>query len=556
MPKVITRIVSTFLIFTILFVSTASPLLVNSISAAADPGGAGGGEKETWYNQEFQTWFVKVYDDSTPETEVFGERYTAAQVSWVIYGLIAFIINQLGDEEVNQCLIKEGKDIAECGGALTNALKNLVTYQNNINEEKQNWATVFTDRPISFVGYVINIGDNLNIIPEAKAQGFGFGAANMVQELWKTVRNITYFLLVLAIVIVSFMVMFRVKLSPQTVVTIQSALPKVIITLILITFSYAIAGLVIDLMYVAVGLIATLVSSSGLTNIKIDEIFRRLTTDNNILMLFIHYIFLFIVGSLIAIRQALQAGLLVPILGQTLAFIMFLPVVIGVLVLLWTFIKTLWMLLKTFGMVLLLIISAPIQLLLGVFSPGAFSNWLKNLAGNLAVYPTVGLLFLLSFLFLRAVFSADFALGGGLDDIGWASDIVTRLFPFDLKPDVLGRETTWNPPLTLGENSPGLLYLGVSFVLIVMIPRTADIIKGFISGKPFPMGTAIGEAIATGGTALSTGIGLGQARAERNIGIQETVMKKPGGDPVAATIRGQQKAIHTTLGTIGKIFRR
>jgi len=560
MPKIITRIISTVLILTILFVSTASPLLINSIRAADDPGGASGGEKETWYNQEFQTWFVKVYDDSTPETEVFGERYTAAQVSWVIYGLIAFIINQLGDEEVNQCLLKEGKDLAECAGAIQNSLKNLISYQNNTNEEQQSWVTAFTDRPVSFVSYVINIGNNLNIIPEAKAQGYGFGAANMVQELWKSVRNITYFLLVLAIVVVSFMVMFRVKLTPQTVVTIQSALPKVIVTLILITFSYAIAGLVIDLMYVVVGLLSTIVSSTSISDLGAEEIFRRLTTDLNIFMLFVHYIFLFIIGSLIAIQQALQAGILVPILGQTLAFIMFLPVIIGVIVLLYIFIKTLWMLLKTFAMVLLLIITAPIQLLLGVFSPGAFSNWLKNLAGHLAVYPTVGLMFLLSFMFLRAVFSVRGMLGRGLDDFSWTSDIVTGLFPFDLKPDMLGGETSWNPPLTLGENSTGLLYLGISFVLIVMIPSVADMIRGFITGRPFAAGTAIGEAVGFGRGSMSTGLGFGSARVQRDIGITEEAMKEPNLTPQQIGElkgkRGLQKAKLTTLDTINKFVGR
>ena len=49
--------------------------------------------------------------------------------------------------------------------------------------------------------------------------------------------------------------MFRAKINPQTVVTIQSAIPKAVVALILVTFSYAIAGLMIDLMYLLIGLI-------------------------------------------------------------------------------------------------------------------------------------------------------------------------------------------------------------------------------------------------------------------------------------------------------------
>ena len=43
------------------------------------------------------------------------------------------------------------------------------------------------------------------------------------------------------------MIILRIKINPQTVITIQSAIPQVFTTLILVTFSYAIAGLVIDL---------------------------------------------------------------------------------------------------------------------------------------------------------------------------------------------------------------------------------------------------------------------------------------------------------------------
>ena len=48
--------------------------------AQAEPG--------KWYNQSFQEWITKV--DDSPESEIFGERYTAAQVQWVIYGLFFF----------------------------------------------------------------------------------------------------------------------------------------------------------------------------------------------------------------------------------------------------------------------------------------------------------------------------------------------------------------------------------------------------------------------------------------------------------------------------------
>src|SRR4030067_3266417 len=45
-----------------------------------------------WYSQDFGSWYAKVYD-TTNSNEIFGERYTAAQVQWVFYGVISFFIN-------------------------------------------------------------------------------------------------------------------------------------------------------------------------------------------------------------------------------------------------------------------------------------------------------------------------------------------------------------------------------------------------------------------------------------------------------------------------------
>src|SRR3972149_9907052 len=57
----------------------------------------GGG---SWYNQSFPEWFSKVY--GSPDNEIFGERYTAAQVQWIFYSIISqvFLISQ----QLSQCI--------------------------------------------------------------------------------------------------------------------------------------------------------------------------------------------------------------------------------------------------------------------------------------------------------------------------------------------------------------------------------------------------------------------------------------------------------------------
>jgi hypothetical protein len=51
--------------------------------------------KAQWYDQNFAEWYSQVYSDNTPPNEIFGERYTAAQTQWVIYGLVALTIHTL-----------------------------------------------------------------------------------------------------------------------------------------------------------------------------------------------------------------------------------------------------------------------------------------------------------------------------------------------------------------------------------------------------------------------------------------------------------------------------
>src|SRR5258708_13282805 len=46
---------------------------------------------DTWYSSDYFSWYSKVYGGDP--NQIFGERYTAAQVQWVFYGLISMILN-------------------------------------------------------------------------------------------------------------------------------------------------------------------------------------------------------------------------------------------------------------------------------------------------------------------------------------------------------------------------------------------------------------------------------------------------------------------------------
>ncbi|NCT55825.1 hypothetical protein GW755_03160 [bacterium] len=66
-------------------------------------------------------------------------------------------------------------------------------------------------------------------------------------NIWKTALNFSYYLIIIPTVAFGFAIMFRMQINPQTQITLMRAIPKLLITILLITFSYPIASLMIQL---------------------------------------------------------------------------------------------------------------------------------------------------------------------------------------------------------------------------------------------------------------------------------------------------------------------
>lgn len=95
------------------------------------------------------------------------------------------------------------------------------------------------------------------------AEGIGFSVIKPYASLWKIFRDLAYMVLVIILITIGFMIIFRAKINPQTVISVENALPKIVISLILITFSFAIAGFLIDLMYVVIIIIVSVLSGGN-----------------------------------------------------------------------------------------------------------------------------------------------------------------------------------------------------------------------------------------------------------------------------------------------------
>lgn len=499
----------------------------------------------TWYNQGFTDWFSKVYDENvSPSNEIFGERYTAAQVQWVVYSLLALLINTSGPAGTQAVSCLMAGDINSCGAAIKEAI-NSVTLS---DAGGPNQASVFAMNPLSGIGYVQRKIDNFHLVPVAHAQGFGYNTAESpVQQLWVAIRNISFGLIILVVIVMAFMIMFRVKISPQVVITVQSALPKIIGALILITFSYAIAGFVIDLMYVVMGLLATFVSStgSGISSLSAVELFKYFNSQS-IIVLSLQYILYFFLGitgtfagwgaELSSTNQIISGGgsAIAGIVGIFFGLIILL--VLGIVVI-WSLLKIMWMLLITYVNILLKIIFGPLQILIGtVTSFGGFGAWLKSLAADLSVFPVVSFLFFLAFFFMAQTFKASY---GNIELFG-IGDALINNFPFRINANFLATSAGWAPPMTVGAQGLGLLWLGVSVSIMTLIPKTGEIIKGIISGKPISYGTAIGEAfgpVSMGGRgALAARAGRAEAAESKSAEQEGREYTTPGWVQAARTI--------------------
>lgn len=79
--------------------------------------------------------------------------------------------------------------------------------------------------------------------------GQGFTGLNAVQGLFIKTRDMVYVLMVVLFVVIGIAIMLRIKIDPRTVMSIQNQIPRIVMGLVLITFSYSIAGFLIDVMW-------------------------------------------------------------------------------------------------------------------------------------------------------------------------------------------------------------------------------------------------------------------------------------------------------------------
>lgn len=299
---------------------------------------------------------------------------------------------------------------------------------------------LYQNPPVRTADYLASVGEGLGIVKTANAQVVGSGAQVLspILKLWQVSRNISYVFIIIIFLVIGLMVMFRNKLNPQTVITAQTALPGLVIGLIMITFSYFFAGLISDMAFVGTNIVGYyFVAAQGklddtafkeqlnltqkistnnildilapltgiITRKRAENVFNNIfsqlgdaQTTIRIVIFWLSSQFLsplfqgmvqgpwgLVLGPAIGLGGGVLANVALPLLaGYILSFA-------AALALIYQMVKLLFKLIMAWLTIIFLTISAPFQFLIASLPgrQGMATGWLLNMLGNILIFPAV-----------------------------------------------------------------------------------------------------------------------------------------------------------------------
>lgn len=414
------------------------------------------------------------------------------------------LTGEITPSQINLAEVKDGSIVAALGGIA---------------------GKVITAKPASSMDYLAYVSNNLknhHIINEAYAAspGYGFQSLAPILPLWRAFRNIAYLLFALGFILYGVMIMFRIKIDAKTAASIQLAIPKLIVTLLLITFSYAIVGFMIDISTVASAMVIPILKTGGILA-DVNNVLPLVAGGGTVLgalgSWFVNGIsaaivapFIFfnlIIGGLLGTAVATAVTAIVNIGTLGIAGIIF-----GICIMLmvaYAYIKLIFKLFQAFFSIIVSLIFSPI-ILLGNLMPGSntISSWIMTIVGNLAVFPVASFFLVLSYaLMCQPLLSIIPAKLTTISIPGITISFNTQA----AMENLLGVKSLstfnniWTPPMTIPRGaasgtwsgSVGSLMLAtIGFGLLLMASKYVDMVAEALKVPPFKYGSAIGEALA------------------------------------------------------------
>ncbi len=393
--------------------------------------------------------------------------------------------------------------------------------------------------PVNSNQYTSYLASNFGFTKQtyAKEESLGYNALLPTLTMWRAFRNITYMFFTLIFVVLGLGIMFRVKIDPKAAMTIQNQIPRIILALIFITFSYAIAGFLVDMMYVLIFLIFgvfrengfavdTTVTTTpfsaiggfgGITGIAhgvsssvsgiVKDIFSG-TIGKIVGAMVGAFIGKLIgqgiggiagvqgiagsaVGTLIGgVGGLILGNKIIGVLAQVITYVIVCVAILSALFRLW------FALIKSYLYILLTVVFAPFYIAFGVI-PGrsGITGWFRGMIANLIVFPATIVMFLLGKAFISG-FTTNPNPGSQFN--------INTPGPFV-------------PPLIGDFTNPERMGAIIGLAIILMTPEIVTMVNKALKVEEFGGASAIGKGLSIGARGVAAPLGaIGGKLMERN----------------------------------------
>jgi len=227
----------------------------------------------------------------------------------------------------------------------------------------------------------------------AQSEGFDFLRNSIgLEGIWEMFRNLAYAGFVIVIMVAGIMIMFRSKLGGQTTVNLMNTIPGILVGLVVVTFSFAIVGFILD-----IGRLLTMIIGSYMDSQLGANGFQTVGLSGPLEMA--KYAFTatnpFSGGQLVA--AGLGAGFLYLIfapIGIVTGLLMILVIVVIAAIALYAAIRVYATLLLTWIRIFVEVILGPLYILMGSL-PGKstiITDWIKRVMAGTLTFPVIFLL--------------------------------------------------------------------------------------------------------------------------------------------------------------------